>query len=68
MGLLFKYRLLIISIFLMLWFPQVVYGEAASTLTYSAETEPNKFIVILCTLAVILLFSLFKWWKDRKTT
>lgn len=68
MGLLVKYRFLLISIFLMLSFPVAVYGETASTPTYSAEGQPNKFIVILCTLAVILLFSLFKWWKDRKTT
>jgi len=68
MGLLVRYRFLIIGIFLMLWFPQAVFGEAASNPTYSAEAQPNKFIVILCTLAVILLFSLFKWWKDKKTT
>ncbi|ART75006.1 hypothetical protein B4U37_02630 [Sutcliffiella horikoshii] len=66
MGLLANYRFLFISIFLMLWFPQAVYGEVASTPITSSEAQPNKFIVILCTIAVILLFSLFKWWKDKK--
>lgn len=68
MKLLVKYRLLIIGIFSMFWFPHAVYGEAASVTTYSAEAQPNKFIVIICTLVIILLFSLFKWWKDRKAT
>ncbi len=68
MGLSIKYRLLVIGLLLMVWFQQAVYVEAASTSAYPQEAQPNKFIVILCTLAFILLFSLFKWWKDRKAT
>lgn len=68
MGLMIRYRLLIIGLFLMFWFPHAVFGEGTATSTYTAETQPNKFIVILCTLAIILLFSLFKWWRDRKAT
>ncbi|MCG1023605.1 hypothetical protein [Sutcliffiella horikoshii] len=68
MRLLINYRLFIIGFLLMVGFSQAVYVEAAPVAAYPAEAQPNKFIVILCTLAIILLFSLFKWWKDRKAT
>ncbi|WP_339148814.1 MULTISPECIES: hypothetical protein [unclassified Sutcliffiella] len=68
MRLLIKYHILIIGFLLLVWFSQADYVKATSAPTYPAEAQPNKFIVILCTLAIILLFSLFKWWKDRKAT
>ncbi|TYS67844.1 hypothetical protein FZC76_14910 [Sutcliffiella horikoshii] len=42
--------------------PQMAYAKSVSGET----TQPNKFIVIVSTIIIILVFSLFKWWKDRK--
>ncbi|MEA3318531.1 MAG: hypothetical protein U9Q88_00795 [Bacillota bacterium] len=42
--------------------PQMAYAQSVS----GGTPQPNKFIVIVSTIIIILVFSLFKWWKDRK--
>ncbi|KPB05919.1 hypothetical protein [Bacillus sp. CHD6a] len=42
--------------------PQLAYAQSG----LGGTTEPNKFIVIVSTIIIILVFSLFKWWKDKK--
>ncbi|NLP52570.1 hypothetical protein [Bacillus sp. RO1] len=42
--------------------PPFAYAQSVS----GGTAQPNKFIVIVSTIIIVLVFSLFKWWKDRK--
>ncbi|KMJ57255.1 hypothetical protein AB685_17805 [Bacillus sp. LL01] len=56
--------LFISGVFFLTVTPEMAFAQAVSNET----GQPNKFIVIVSTIIIILVFSLFKWWKDRNAT